>query len=94
VAAAYIMNAIIWLIRIMQYAIFARVIISWFPISRENQIIRLLYQITEPILEPIRNIIQRSAFGRNMMLDFSPLIAFFILGLIQTLVFQLFMYLL
>jgi len=83
-----IISAILWVIRIIQYAIFARVIISWIPIPRDNQIIRLLYQITEPILGPIRNIIQKSAFGRNMMIDFSPIIAFFILGLVQTLVLE------
>jgi len=82
-------SAVDWVLRIIEYAILARVIISWLPISRDNQIIRLLYQITEPILAPIRGIIQRSAIGRNMIIDFSPLIAFLLIGLIRNMLIRL-----
>lgn len=84
-----IIRAVDLLFRIMEYAILARVIISWIPIPRDNQFIRLLYQITEPILGPIRNMIQRSAMGRNMMIDFSPIIAFILIGLIRNIIVNL-----
>jgi YggT family protein len=84
-----IIRAINLVLRIIEYAILARVIISWLPISRDNPLIRLLYQITEPILAPIRGIIQRSAFGRNMMLDFSPVVAFLLISLIRNIIFRL-----
>ena len=42
------------IIRPLSIADFVRVIISWLPISRDNQLIRALYQLTEPILAPIR----------------------------------------
>lgn len=71
---------------IMEFAILARVIISWLPIPRENKLIQMLYTITEPILAPIRNLVARSAFGRNMMFDFSPIIAFLLLGIIKNIV--------
>ena len=82
-------SAIDLVLRIIEYAILARVIISWLPISRDNQIIRLLYQITEPILAPIRGIIQRSAISRNMIIDFSPLIAFLLIRLIRNMLIRL-----
>ncbi len=84
-----IIRAVDLLFRIMEYAILARVIISWIPIPRDNQFIRLLYQITEPILGPIRNMIQRSAMGRNMMIDFSPIIAFILIGVIRNIIVNL-----
>ena len=43
----------------------------------------LLYQITEPILAPIRAIIEKTTLGKNMMLDFSPVIAFLLISLIE-----------
>jgi YggT family protein len=79
-------RAIDYLLRFIQWAIFARVIISWIPILRDNKVIRLLYQITEPILAPLRSIIQKSALGRNMMLDFSPVLAFLIIGFLRNVV--------
>ncbi len=78
-------------IAVIEYSILARVIISWLPISRENVFIKLLYQITEPILSPIRVIIQKSAIGKNMMFDFSPIIAFLLLGVIRNLVARLYL---
>ncbi|MDD5603578.1 MAG: YggT family protein [Eubacteriales bacterium] len=75
-------TAIHWLIEVMKWTIFIRVIISWFPISRENPLIKALYAVTEPILSPIRKLIAKSSFGNNMMFDFSPIIAFLILSLV------------
>ena len=52
---------IVWLVglvqyfcRILSYAVFARIIISWFGISRSNIFIIILDDVTEPILAPLR----------------------------------------
>jgi YggT family protein len=74
------------ILNIIELMIFVRVIVSWLPISRDNQLIRTLYQLTEPILAPIRNIILKSAFGANMMFDFSPIIAWLIIRVIRMII--------
>jgi|LakMenE01Jun11ns_1017448.scaffolds.fasta_scaffold9927565_2 YggT family protein len=54
-------------------AIFGRVILSWFPLSRggvAEQVNNKLLLITEPLLGPIRRVMPRMG-----MLDLSPLIA-------------------
>jgi YggT family protein len=54
-------------------AIFGRVILSWFPLSRggvAEQVNNKLLLITEPLLGPIRRVMPRRG-----MLDLSPLIA-------------------
>lgn len=78
-----IIAAIYYVFKFIEFAILARVIISWLPVPKENQLIRILYQITEPILAPIRSILDRSEMGRNMMVDFSPIIAFILITLIE-----------
>lgn len=78
------------LFTIIEFAILARVIISWLPVQRGNKLIALLYQVTEPILAPIRSLIERSSFGRNLMFDVSPIIAFLLIGLIRNIVLSLF----
>ncbi|MBT4155496.1 MAG: YggT family protein, partial [Candidatus Marinimicrobia bacterium] len=45
-----------------------------------NQIIQILYRITEPILKPIRDILPMQSMG----MDFSPIAAFFLLGFVKT----------
>jgi YggT family protein len=81
-----IVTAFFIVLRIVEYAILARVIISWLPIQKNNRFIILLYQITEPILSPIRRIIERSPIGGNMMIDFSPIIAFLIISLLRNII--------
>ena len=69
---------------VLYVAILGRVIISWLPMSSENPIVVLLYQITEPILGPIRAVLPRLG-----MLDFSPIVALLLIGLIQNVLLRL-----
>ena len=61
-------------------AIFLRAILSWISPGQTNMLTNILYQVTEPILAPLRRIIPRVS-----MLDFSPLVAIILLQLIATL---------
>lgn len=65
---------LIWLLMI-------RIILSWFSHNRFNPIIEFIYNTTDPILKPFRNIV-------NPMggMDLSPIIVFFILRLLQGLI--------
>ncbi len=61
-------------------AIFARIVISWFPGSGKNPIVILIYTVTEPILAPIRRHLPR--FG---MFDFTPMVALLLILFVQNL---------
>ena len=84
-----VIRAIGSLLQVIEILIFVRVIISWLPISRDNPLIQILYQLTEPILGPIRAIIQKSAIGGGMMFDFSAIIALILIRLIRMNLFRL-----
>ena len=48
------------LLQIYQLVLLARVLLSWFPdIDRSNPIIRFLFDVTEPVLEPVRRRLPR-----------------------------------
>lgn len=69
---------------ILEIFILIRVVISWLPINRDNTIVEFIYTVTEPILSPIRKMIDKSIFGgRGQVFDLSPLIAYMILQLLQ-----------
>lgn len=67
-------------------AIFARAILSWFPVSPGGALITILYQLTEPILAPLRRLIP--PLGGTI--DITPLIAILILQGIANLAVGLF----
>jgi YggT family protein len=58
-------------------AILVRVAFSWIGPDPRNRIFRLTYELTEPILAPVRRLLP---MGPG--LDFSPMIVMFILFLI------------
>ena len=59
---------------VLAFAIFARAIISWFPIDRDGPIVRVLSSITDPVIEPLRRVIPTIG-----MIDLTPMIAMFVL---------------
>lgn len=77
-------KAIDMFFQVIYMLLMARILLSWFPmINRGSGIGALLYTLTEPILGPIRNMIDKSPIGGGMMIDFSPIIAFFIMDIIK-----------
>ncbi len=61
----------------LSIAIFLRAILSWFSPGLNNILTGILYQVTEPLLSPLRRIIPRVG-----MMDLSPLVAIVVLQLI------------
>jgi YggT family protein len=71
----------------LEILILVRVLLSWVPRAYNNPFAKFIIQITEPILAPIRKLIEKSIFGgKGNVLDFSPLIAFLLLRILQSLV--------
>ncbi len=84
---AYILaRAVSYFASFLQIVITIRIFLSWIPILRDSSFARIIYMLTEPILGPIRDIINRSPLGgRGMIIDFSPIFAFFLINLVTTL---------
>jgi YggT family protein len=77
-------NAVDVFFTVLYIMLFVRIILSWFPMSRDNKFMELLFALTEPVLAPIRNLVNRSPLGGpGMVIDFSPLIAFILLRLLR-----------
>ena len=71
-----------WIFGLLQIALFARVITSWFSASPSHWWVRWSYTLTEPFLAPIRRLLPPV----GGMLDLSPLVAYFALTLLSRLV--------
>jgi YggT family protein len=66
----YVLYAYMWIIII-------RALISWVNPDPYNPIVRFLYQITEPVLRPIRRMLPMTG------IDFSPLIVILAIYFLQ-----------
>ena len=70
--------AVHYLFRILIAALFIRVIASWLNVSPYNRFMRIVYGLTSWLIDPIRRLLP--AMGS---LDFSPLVAYFLLYLAE-----------
>ena len=61
---------------LLQMLIMIRVVLSWIPHDPYNHLIKLIYQITDFILNPIKEVLPLQSMG----IDFSPIAAFFLIG--------------
>jgi len=68
-------------ITILIFAIVIRTFLSFIPQLKSNQLISLLYDVTDPLLKPFQRF---QIGGAAMALDLSPLIAIIVLNLIQS----------
>jgi YggT family protein len=69
-------------LRIFELLLLGRVLLSWFPnIDRSNPIVQFLYDVTEPVLRPVRNWL--GGMGMSGMMDFSPIFVFLIIQVLR-----------
>jgi len=62
---------VLWLL------ILGRALLSWVDPMARTRLGRVVYQVTEPLLAPIRSVVPRSG-----MLDLSPLVLLLVLGVL------------
>lgn len=71
---------LIKLLKTVEILVVVNALLSWIPISRNNEFITFIHNITEPILQPARNIQQRII--QSAPVDFSPVIVLILLEFI------------
>jgi YggT family protein len=70
-------EVVVGIFQVLTFAVLARALMSWFPASPDNPLVRILWKVTEPILAPLRAIIPRIG-----MIDITPMVAIILLQVI------------
>ena len=73
---------------ILDLFVWARVILSWVPHNQYNEITRTVYNVTEPLLRPLRDLIPASSMG----IDISPFILLLALNMAESFALRMFVY--
>lgn len=74
------------LLRAIQILLFAGVLLTWFPVDPDSWFIRIVHTCTAPILMPVRALLSRIRYLRNIPFDFSYVVVFLLLELIIRLI--------
>jgi YggT family protein len=83
--ASTLFNFINLLLSLIILAIFIRALLSWFYPVGKDPWTKLLVDVTEPILAPIRSLLARVL---PIPIDFSPIVAWLLIALLQRLLAQ------
>ncbi|HVE81022.1 MAG TPA: YggT family protein [Candidatus Dormibacteraeota bacterium] len=82
---AVLINFINLFVTVFNILLLARVLMSWIQPQPTSGIGQFIFDVTEPVLAPIRKLLPQT-----YMIDFSPIVAFLLLQLIASLVNGLF----
>jgi len=84
-----------WLIQILYFILLGRIILTFFRVASQSsyppmveQVYRIFWIVTEPLLRPLRNMIPSIPMGAGY-LDLSPIVLLLILTLIQNLILRI-----
>ena len=72
-------QVIVLFLQVLIFAIFARAILTWFPIDPRGPVMQALDAVTDPILDPLRRILPRLG-----AIDITPLVAILLLSFISS----------
>ena len=70
---------VITLLYALQFLMFGRAIMSWFSPDEDNKIAQFLFVVTEPLVYPLRKLLQKFDFFNNIPIDMSFMFAMIIL---------------
>jgi len=73
----FLLTFLYYLLQALLIAILIRVVLTWFPVDPSNGIIRIINEVTEPVLAPFRRVIPRIG-----MFDLSPIAAMLVIQVI------------
>ncbi len=82
------MGIVCLLLSLYIFAIFGRVLLSWFPLNPNGAMATVagfLYTVTDPVMGPVRRIIPTARFG-SMAFDFSPIVVIFGVSILQRII--------
>lgn len=77
-----IVSLVFWIYEIL---ILIRVLLSWFNVNPNGQLVQILYRVTDPLLQPLRRLIP--PIGGT--LDLSPAVALLLLWVAESIVLRL-----
>lgn len=88
---AHLIISIRYFEQILQLLILVRIVLSFIIRDPYNKIYRIVHQLTDPILAPFRNLINKLGIKTGMF-DFSPILALFTIRILTDLIIRILVY--
>ena len=77
-----VVNVTYLLISALQLIMLLRAIMSWLPFDDSSPLFRFAYIVTEPVILPVRNIMEKIGFLSGLPIDLSFLVTYMLLSFV------------
>ncbi len=85
-ALVYILTSTIrFVIVVIEFLMMGRAILSWIPMDDDNPVEEFLYTVTEPVIMPVRAVLDYFGWFQSLPIDMSFLITFILLSILEML---------
>ena len=81
---AVIIRTLALLLDALQFLLMIRAVFSWIPNMGDNAIVNFIYGLTEPVLTPVRSLMERFNIMQGLPIDMSFMVTFFLLIIIRS----------
>lgn len=82
----YLVSGIVnFLLGALQLFMLVRAIMSWLPFDDDNPLYNFVFAVTEPIIIPVRVLLERFDFMRGFPIDMSFFITYLLISILQIL---------
>lgn len=78
-------NVVFYFLSVLEVCMLLRALLSWFITDEDSKIVRFLFYVTEPVIFPVRALLERSEKIRNLPIDISFLVTVLLLSLLTSL---------
>lgn len=74
------------LLSALELLMLGRAILSWFPVNEDNPLPRFLYAVTEPVIAPVRALMERLNLFQGLPIDMSFFFTFILISILSMLI--------
>ncbi|MBR5445475.1 MAG: YggT family protein [Clostridia bacterium] len=74
------------LLSALEFLMLARAILSWFPMNEDNPLPRFLHAVTEPVIAPVRALLEQLNLFQGLPIDMSFFFTFILISILSMLI--------
>lgn len=74
------------LLSILELLMLGRAILSWFPLEDDHPLVQFFYGITEPVIYPVRVLLERYDVFQGLPIDMAFFITFILINILAILI--------
>ncbi len=71
---------------VLELLMLGRAIVSWLPLEEDNPFVHFLHGVTEPVIYPVRMLLERFGLFQGLPIDMSFFVTFILISMLSMMI--------